>query len=138
MSALKTQIAGTHYKDKGIQPVELWAANNLDAFQGAIVKYIMRWKDKGGIEDLEKCKHILEIYMEFIKEGKINTNLDVKEEFVEAEKDYPKDPNDIPEFNKVFGKSVGLRGVEKKPLGYYMGRPIYSWSDVPSGGTIRL
>lgn len=64
MSALDKQVGGDHYKGRAIQPVEYIHANKLDFFQGNVVKYITRWRDKKGIEDLEKCKHYLEIYIE--------------------------------------------------------------------------
>lgn len=64
MSALDVQVGGAHYKDRGIQPVEYIHANALDFFQGNVVKYITRWRDKGGIADLEKAKHYLEMYIE--------------------------------------------------------------------------
>ena len=64
MSALDKQVGGEHYKDRPIQPVEYIHANKLDFFQGNVVKYITRWRDKKGIEDLEKCKHYLEMYIE--------------------------------------------------------------------------
>lgn len=64
MSALDKQVGGDHYKGRAIQPVEYMHANNLDFFQGNVVKYITRWRDKGGIADLEKCKHYLELYIE--------------------------------------------------------------------------
>lgn len=63
MSANDTQIAGTHYQT----PIQVWdfiAANDLDWFQGTIVKYITRWHMKGGIEDLKKAKHVLDKYIE--------------------------------------------------------------------------
>ncbi len=55
------------YKSK--YPIEPWdytVANNLDYFQGTIVKYITRWKDKNGMEDLEKAKDFLNKYMEVL------------------------------------------------------------------------
>lgn len=64
MSALDKQVGGDHYKGRAIQPVEYIHANDLDFFQGNVVKYITRWRDKKGIEDLEKCKHYLELYIE--------------------------------------------------------------------------
>ena len=63
MSSLGRQVGGSHYKS-GIQPLEYAFHNNLDGFQAKIVKYITRWKDKGGMQDLEKCKHVLEMYIE--------------------------------------------------------------------------
>lgn len=63
MSANDKQVAGTHYQT----PIQVWdfiAANELDWFQGTIVKYITRWHMKGGIEDLKKAKHVLDKYIE--------------------------------------------------------------------------
>jgi hypothetical protein len=64
MSALDMQVGGDHYKGKSIQPVEYIHANDLDFFQGNIVKYITRWRSKGGIADLDKIIHYVELYKE--------------------------------------------------------------------------
>lgn len=64
MRALDTQHGGSHYKDKAMQPVELWATLNLNAFQGAIVKYITRHKEKNGAEDIDKAEHFRELWFE--------------------------------------------------------------------------
>jgi hypothetical protein len=64
MSALEKQVGGDHYKGRKIQPVEYIHSNELDFFQGNVIKYITRWRAKGGIADLEKAKHYLEMYIE--------------------------------------------------------------------------
>jgi hypothetical protein len=43
-------------------------ANNLGYCEGNIIKYITRWKAKGGIEDLRKIKQ----YVDFIIENEMN------------------------------------------------------------------
>jgi hypothetical protein len=58
---LDVQIGGQHYKDLKIQPVEYMHANNMGYIEGAIVKYISRYKNKGGIEDLKKIKHFVDL-----------------------------------------------------------------------------
>ncbi len=58
------QIAGQHYKKQKIQTWDFVAQNDLDYFQGSIIKYVARWKDKGGIDDLKKAIHFLEKYIE--------------------------------------------------------------------------
>ena len=63
-SALATQVAGNHYKNRIIQPVEYSEANRLGACESAIVKYITRWRDKGGLEDLNKIKHYVDLLIE--------------------------------------------------------------------------
>lgn len=63
-SALQDQISGTHYKKLKIQPVEYCHANKIPFLEGCIIKYVTRWKDKGGIEDLKKAKHFIDILIE--------------------------------------------------------------------------
>lgn len=62
--ALTQQVAGTHYKDMVIQPVEYVHANGLGYFEGNVIKYVSRWRKKGGISDLMKAKHYVEILIE--------------------------------------------------------------------------
>lgn len=63
-SALDVQIGGSHYKDKAIQPIEYIMANKLNYCEGAVIKYITRYKDKNGREDLEKIKHYIDLILE--------------------------------------------------------------------------
>ena len=58
------QYGGTHYKGKAIQPWDFIAANRLGFFEGNAVKYVCRWQDKGGTEDLRKAIHYLEKLIE--------------------------------------------------------------------------
>lgn len=63
-SALDVQVGGDHYKKLGVQPIELIRDINANFFQGNVIKYITRYKDKNGIKDLEKAKHYLELIEE--------------------------------------------------------------------------
>ncbi len=63
-SSLDTQVAGSHYKDMGIQPVEYIHGNSLGFLEGNVIKYVSRWKTKGGIDDLSKAKHYIEMLIE--------------------------------------------------------------------------
>lgn len=63
-SPLTTQVGGSHYKDCAIQPVEFIHANNLGYCEGAVIKYVTRWRNKGGIADLEKAKHFIDLLIE--------------------------------------------------------------------------
>ncbi len=54
------QVGGTHYQSK-IQPVEYIRANDLDFFQGNVIKYVTRYKLKNGVEDLKKARHYLDM-----------------------------------------------------------------------------
>lgn len=64
MSAFDQQYGGNHYKDMMIQPLEYALANNLGVCEHAVVKYISRWRVKGGVEDLRKARHYIEILIE--------------------------------------------------------------------------
>jgi hypothetical protein len=64
VAALDVQVGGGHYKDCPIQPIEYCERNGLSACESAIVKYITRWRDKGGKEDLEKIKHYVDLLIE--------------------------------------------------------------------------
>jgi hypothetical protein len=63
-SALDTQVAGDHYKKMKIQPVEFIHANNIPFIEGCIIKYAARWRDKGGIKDIEKIIHFAQLLIE--------------------------------------------------------------------------
>ena len=62
--ALDRQVAGSHYKDLPIQPVEYIHANAMGYLEGNVVKYVSRWRKKNGIADLEKAKHYIELLIE--------------------------------------------------------------------------
>ena len=64
MAANDNQVSGTHYKHKDIQPWDYIAANKLGYFEGNVVKYVSRWKSKGGLEDLKKARHYLDKLIE--------------------------------------------------------------------------
>jgi len=64
MSALNKQVGGSHYKDFSIQPVEFIQKNGLGFCEGNAIKYLCRWKEKGGIQDLQKAIHYVELLIE--------------------------------------------------------------------------
>ena len=72
-SALDVQISGDHYKNRKIQPVEFIHANNLPFIEGCVVKYVTRWREKGGVPDLLKAKHYIELLIEL---GRLPVRLD--------------------------------------------------------------
>lgn len=72
MTANEQQVGGRHYKQNSIQPWDYVIANELDYFQGSIIKYITRWKTKGGLDDLLKAKHFLEKYIEVHDVNRVN------------------------------------------------------------------
>ena len=62
---LETQIGGDHYTKLAIQPMQYSMKNKLDPLQHTIIKYVTRFRDKAGIEDLEKAKHCIDMLIEF-------------------------------------------------------------------------
>lgn len=58
------QVGGNHYKKYVLEHWDTVALFDLDYFQGSAWKYLLRWRDKGGIQDLEKSKHYIEKYIE--------------------------------------------------------------------------
>lgn len=63
-TALEVQVGGDHYKKQKIQPVEYIHANGIGYFEGNVIKYVTRWRDKNGIKDLEKARHYIDLLIE--------------------------------------------------------------------------
>jgi hypothetical protein len=60
MAANDVQHGGDHYKTKAIQPWDFIISNNIGFLEGNAIKYLCRWRDKGGIQDLEKARHYID------------------------------------------------------------------------------
>jgi len=69
--SLSIQIGGGHYKKLVIQPVEYIHANQIPFIEGNVIKYVTRWRDKGGIADLEKAKHFIDLLLELEMRAKL-------------------------------------------------------------------
>jgi len=67
--ANSVQISGDHYKSLGIEPWDYINVNNLDFFEGNVVKLVTRWRAKGGEVDLQKAIHFLEKMLEMHEKG---------------------------------------------------------------------
>ena len=65
-----TQVGGNHYTKFPIQPYEFISKNELTFFQGNVIKYVIRYPYKGGIEDLEKIKHYCDLEIKKMKDAK--------------------------------------------------------------------
>ncbi|MAO21022.1 MAG: hypothetical protein CMJ25_09755 [Phycisphaerae bacterium] len=65
--AIEKQVGGNHYSRYAIQPVDFIIANKMDWCEANAIKYITRWKDKNGVEDIKKAIHYLEILLERIE-----------------------------------------------------------------------
>lgn len=73
-SAWDTQVGGNHYTKMKIQPFQFSMANGLDPMQHTIIKYVSRFRDKNGIEDLEKAKQTIDLLIAYEKEKKNAAN----------------------------------------------------------------
>ena len=67
--ANKRQVGGDHYMNMGVQPwkaMESWMTDEqlIGFMMGNVIKYVARWQDKNGIEDLRKASHYLEKLIE--------------------------------------------------------------------------
>lgn len=67
----QAQVGGDHYKRMKIQPAEFVHANNIPYLEGSAIYYIARWRDKGGLRDIDKAIHTLQVlkHLELLKAG---------------------------------------------------------------------
>ena len=63
------QIGGNHYKRMAIQVWDFIISNGLNYLEGNIVKYVSRWRKKGGLQDLYKARHYLDKLIETEEEN---------------------------------------------------------------------
>lgn len=83
MDKLKsTQVGGTHYQGYDYQPIELIEDLKLNFTEGCILKYTIRFRDKGGKEDLLKAldyvRRELEKLLEVPEEKQVKKEIDRK------------------------------------------------------------
>jgi hypothetical protein len=67
MKSSEKQVGGKHYLKYKIQPVEFIIKNNIGFVEGNIIKYVLRFKEKGGVQDLLKAKHYIELLIDTTK-----------------------------------------------------------------------
>jgi len=56
------QVGGDHYRKSSLQPWDIFLDWGLDPWAANVVKYILRFPHKNGLEDLEKARH----YVDFL------------------------------------------------------------------------
>ena len=66
LSANAIQIGGEHYKKGGEEHWDRAWRLKYDPFQYIITKWVERWRDKGGVEDLKKAQHAIQKYIEVV------------------------------------------------------------------------
>lgn len=60
------QVGGNHYSKHTIQPIDIIREYNMDFFEGNALKYLLRYKDKNGVQDLLKCKDYIDMIIDNI------------------------------------------------------------------------
>lgn len=115
----KRQIGGDHYEKCSIMPTTYIRANNLDFFEGNIIKYTTRHKEKGGAEDIKKVIHYAEMILEdvygILPEAKIKKNGDV----VMEEQEYPHGETLTEEIKRIeneFRATLLKKGLTNKQI----------------------
>ena len=71
MSANDTQVGGDHYR-KGNADFQHWdlvEVFGLGYLEGCATKYLTRWRDKNGLQDLQKAKHYSQKLLELARTG---------------------------------------------------------------------
>lgn len=126
----KKQIGGDHYLKCGIMPTTYIRANNLDFFEGNIIKYATRHKEKGGAEDIKKVIHYAEMILEdvygILPEAKIKENGDV---FMEERESSSSQESLLPEASmaiedaiKAFRARLRREGRTEREIDIILGR----------------
>lgn len=72
MSTTDYQIGGNHYRQRAIQPIEYILKNGLGFCEGNVIKYVTRWREKNGVDDLLKAKHYIDFLIEEAKRDSNN------------------------------------------------------------------
>ena len=65
---VKNPINPNHYRVLKPEPIDVIIAWNLPYIEGNILKYLARWKNKGGVEDLKKAQWYLQKLIDHIEE----------------------------------------------------------------------
>ena len=96
MTANDRQVAGDHYrKVPGEQHWDRVHRLGLNYFQAMITRYVERYRDKNGLQDLEKAKHFLEKLIELERAGRAAAVM-TAEELTMARRELWSDPDVAP------------------------------------------
>lgn len=61
-----------HYKNMKIDVIEFCQENDIPFDVGNVIKYVCRYKQKNGIEDLYKAKEYLERMIEYLNKQNLD------------------------------------------------------------------
>lgn len=129
MSANDHQVAGSHYSKQAIQVWDYVTANNIPYLEGNVIRYISRWREKGGIEDLRKAAHYVQKLIETEEarlasepspafEAKVKAGAAVLfgtdlPKFVETAPDTPECTHDWDLFTRTYREANGMTACQQ-------------------------
>ena len=67
LTVSKDSISPNHYRRGKIEVFDFIQDQGLSFPEGNIVKYICRWREKGGLEDLKKAAKYLDLYIQWME-----------------------------------------------------------------------
>lgn len=89
MDAQNRQVSGKHYLEMEIQPAEFIHRNHMGYLEGRAITYISRWRKKGGVEDLRKAQHMIDLLIHFETQPALSRRgipvIDIREEEASGE-----------------------------------------------------
>ncbi len=107
MSALNNQVGGDHYKDMPIGPTEFSQVNKLNACESHIIQYLCRHHQKGGVQDLRKAQHLIDMIIE----------LEYPEEKPEIDRDSPAKKETFSEFcSRILDETAQALGIDPEEI----------------------
>ena len=65
----KDSLSPTHYRRGKIEVFDFIQDQGLSFPEGNIIKYICRWREKGGLEDLKKAAKYLDLYIQWMEKN---------------------------------------------------------------------
>jgi hypothetical protein len=123
MTHLFKQVGGSHYK-MAIEPWDYVVANNLGYLEGNVIKYVTRYKQKGGLQDLQKAQHYIEKLMEVERE-RLRSPLDPYQPTSEADTRFITEKLTTPSTTTVPGASYREQQVNQCRVRYEgYGKPL--------------
>ena len=72
MTANEEQVGGGHYKGQKVEHWDFVMMHDIPYMEAQVIKYMMRWRKKNGVEDLRKAEHFIRKLIE-VELGPENT-----------------------------------------------------------------
>lgn len=77
---MRKQVGGDHYQRLTIEPLDFFHAVSKDGYEGFLrfnaMKYLVRYPHKGGIGDLRKAHHYVELLIELYEHKQMASHHD--------------------------------------------------------------